>query len=149
MAVGSERQWARLCAALAVPALAVDPRFATNGDRVEHRAELRPILAERLAGRPTADWSAALDAAEVPNGPIADIATAFDSAEARALDMSVEVEHPAFGVLRQAGIPIRFAATPGAIRNAPPTLGEHTDEVLAEAGFDAAEVAGLRARGVI
>ncbi len=147
--VGSERQWSRFCEALGLPSLAADPRFATNGDRVDHRAELRPILAARLAERPTAEWAAALDAAEVPYGPIADVAAAFASPEAMALGMTVEVEHPALGVLRQAGIPIRFERTPGAVRTAPPLLGEHTDEVLAEAGYDGPAIAGLRTRGVV
>jgi len=149
VAVGSERQWPRLCDALGLPSLAGDPRFATNGDRVDHRGELRPILAERLASRSTAEWAATLAAAEVPHGAVADVGAAFDSPEAAALGMSVEVEHPSLGVLRQAGIPIRFESTPGAIRSAPPLLGEHTDEVLAEAGFDASEIATLRANGVV
>ena len=63
--------------------------------------------------------------------------------------MSVEVEHPALGVLRQVGIPIAFETTPGAIRTAPPLLGEHTDEVLAELGFDPTKIATLRRDGVI
>ena len=149
LAVGSERQWPRLCAVLGLPDLAADARFATNGDRVERRAELRPILAARFAERPTADWARALDAAEIPWGAIADIVTAFASPEAAALDMTVEVEHPAFGALRQVGIPLRLAATPGAIRTPPPLLGEHTDEVLREAGYTSDEVTSLRTRGVI
>jgi crotonobetainyl-CoA:carnitine CoA-transferase CaiB-like acyl-CoA transferase len=149
LAVGSERQWPRLCDALGLPALAADPRFATNGDRVERRAELRPIIAARLAERSTAEWGTALDAAEVPWGAVADVAAAFASPEAVALDMTVEVEHPAFGELRQVGIPVRFAATPGSVRTAPPLLGAHTDEVLRELGFAAADIDDLRARGVI
>jgi crotonobetainyl-CoA:carnitine CoA-transferase CaiB-like acyl-CoA transferase len=149
VAVGSERQWPRFCEALGLPSLAGDPRFATNGDRVEHRAALRPIIAERLTSRPTAEWAAAFDAAEVPNGAIADVGHAFDSPEAVALGMSVDIEHPALGPLRQVGIPIVFEATPGAIRSAPPLLGEHTDEVLAEAGYGPSEIEALRADGVI
>jgi crotonobetainyl-CoA:carnitine CoA-transferase CaiB-like acyl-CoA transferase len=149
LAVGSERQWPRFCEALGLPELAADPRFATNGDRVERRAELRPILADRFAERSTAQWGAALDAAEVPWGAIADVAQAFDSPEAAALDMSVDIEHPALGVLRQAGIPLRFTSTPGAIRTAPPLLGEHSDEVLAEVGYSAGQIAALREAGAI
>jgi glutaryl-CoA transferase len=149
VAVGSERQWLRFCEAIGLPALAEDPRFATNGGRVEHRDELRPIIAERMAGRPTVEWAAALDAAEVPNGAVAGIREAFDSPEAAELGMSVEVEHPALGVLRQVGIPIAFETTPGAIRSAPPLLGEHTDEVLVEAGFAAAEIEALRRDHVV
>jgi crotonobetainyl-CoA:carnitine CoA-transferase CaiB-like acyl-CoA transferase len=149
VAVGSERQWPRFCEAVGLPELATDPRFATNGDRVDHRTELRPLIADRLARRPTAEWAAALEAAEVPFGPIADVSEAFDSPEAAELGMSVEVDHPALGVLRQVGIPIRFESTPGAVRTPPPLLGEHTDEVLVEAGYDTATIADLRERGVI
>jgi formyl-CoA transferase/CoA:oxalate CoA-transferase len=149
VAVGSERQWPRFCEAVGLPELATDPRFATNGDRVDHRTELRPLIADRLARRPTAEWAAALEAAEVPFGPIADVSEAFDSPEAAELGMAVEVEHPALGVLRQVGIPIRFGSTPGAVRTPPPLLGEHTDEVLVEAGYDTATIAGLRERGVV
>ena len=149
VAVGSERQWPRLCQALGLPELAVDPRFATNGDRVGHRAALRSILAERFATQTSARWHGILEAAEVPCGPIEDIVAAFESPEAQALEMGVDVEHPALGILRQAGIPLRFARTPGAIRTAPPLLGEHTDEVLAGLGYTVGEVADLRARDVV
>jgi crotonobetainyl-CoA:carnitine CoA-transferase CaiB-like acyl-CoA transferase len=149
VAVGSERQWPRFCTAIGAPELADDPRFATNGDRVTARATLRPLLAERLAGRSTDAWLAALTAADIPCGPITDVLTAFQSPEATARSMLVEVEHPAFGLLRQVGIPIEFGATPGAVRTAPPLLGEHTDEVLAELGIGDDEVGRLRARDVV
>jgi crotonobetainyl-CoA:carnitine CoA-transferase CaiB-like acyl-CoA transferase len=149
VAVGSELQWPRFCTAIGLPELATDPRFATNGDRVVDRGVLRPILAERLAARPTAHWLAALASAEVPCGPILDVLEAFASPEATALGMAAEVEHPALGVLRQAGIPIVLAATPATIRTAPPLLGEHGDDVLAELGYAADEIGTLREAGVI
>jgi crotonobetainyl-CoA:carnitine CoA-transferase CaiB-like acyl-CoA transferase len=149
VAVGSERQWTRFCAAIGAPALADDPRFATNGDRVARRTLLHPLIAEGLAARSTEAWLAVLTAADVPCGAVRDVLAAFESPEAEARSMLMEVEHPALGVLRQAGIPIEFAATPGHIRTAPPLLGEHTDEVLAELGLAADEIARLRTDAVL
>ena len=149
VAVGSERQWRRFCAALELPALADDPRFATNGDRVVHRRELRPLVAERLAAHPTAHWQAAFETADVPCGPILDVLAAFDAPQATALGMSAIVEHPVLGTLRQVGIPFALERTPAAIRTAPPLLGEHTDEILGELGFDPSGIAALRASGVV
>jgi crotonobetainyl-CoA:carnitine CoA-transferase CaiB-like acyl-CoA transferase len=149
VAVGSERQWPRFCEALGLATLAGDPRFATNGDRVEHRAELRPILAERLRERSSADWLAALDAAEIPAGPIRDIVEAFASPEAVALGMTVEMEHPAWGVIRQVGLPFQLSATPATIRTPPPLLGEGTAGILAELGYDADAIASLRTAGIV
>lgn len=149
VAVGSERQWPRFCEALGLAALAADPRFATNGDRVERRAELRTILARAFVAKPTSDWIAALDDAEIPCGAINDVAAAFAQPAAQALGMTVDVEHPVLGALRQAGIPFRFGATPASIRTAPPLLGEHSREILAELGYDGAEIAAMEAAGVI
>jgi crotonobetainyl-CoA:carnitine CoA-transferase CaiB-like acyl-CoA transferase len=148
VAVGSERQWPRLCAALDLAELAADPRFATNGDRVEHRAELRSRLAARFRERANADWLTILTGADIPCGPINDIVAAFDSAEAEALGMTVTQEHPAWGVIRQVGIPFALSATPAAIRTPPPVLGEHTAEILASLGYDGDAIEDLRARGV-
>lgn len=149
LAAGSERQWSRLCDALGVPGLAADARFATNGARVERRAQLRPILAERFRQRPTADWLAALEAAEIPAGPINDIVAAFAAPEAVELGMTVEQEHPAWGVIRQVGIPFDLSATPASIRTAPPTLGQDTEAILGELGYGSLEIEALRTGGVV
>jgi crotonobetainyl-CoA:carnitine CoA-transferase CaiB-like acyl-CoA transferase len=149
VAVGSERQWARFCEVLGLPEVAVDSRFATNGDRVVHRVELRPILARRLRIRDARTWLAALDAAAIPCGPINDIASAFGSLAATALGMTVEQMHPAWGVMRQVGIPFRLSETPASIRKPPPMVGEQTDAILRSVGYSDAEIASLRERRIV
>jgi crotonobetainyl-CoA:carnitine CoA-transferase CaiB-like acyl-CoA transferase len=134
---------------LGIPEVGSDPRFLANGDRVVRRAELRPILASRFRNRSTAHWLAALDAADVPAAPVNDVDAAFSSPQAVARAMTVEMEHPAFGTLRQVGLPFAFSATPGSLRTPPPLLGEHTEQVLGGCGFTPSEIAELRRTDVV
>ncbi len=149
VAVGSERQWLRFCDALRAPELAADPRFATNGERVRERDALRDLLVVRFGSRSSAEWLGVLLAAEVPCGPVRDVAGVFADPQVLARDMVATVEHPTVGDLRLAGIPFKFATTPGSIRRPPPLLGQHTDEVLTELGYSASEIERLRASGSV
>jgi len=149
VAVGSERQWPRFAEAIGAPELTDDPRFATNGVRVANRDALRPLIAARLATRPTTTWLARLTEAGVPAGPINDLAAAFASPQVAARGLLREVEHPVLGRLGQVGPPFELHATPASVRTAPPLLGEQTDEILAELGYAAGEVAGLRDDGIV
>jgi crotonobetainyl-CoA:carnitine CoA-transferase CaiB-like acyl-CoA transferase len=149
VAVGSERQWPRFCEAIGAPELSDDPRFASNGARVAHREALRRLIATRLACEPSATWLRSMAAAEVPAGPINDIAAAFAAPQAVALGAIVEREHPVLGVLRQVAPPFDLGATPAAVRMPPPLLGEHSAEIMAELGYGPAQIDRLRAAGTI
>lgn len=143
--VGSERQWPRLCEAIGAPELVGDPRFGSNGGRVEHRAALVPILAARFATASSAEWLARLEVAEVPAGPVLDVVEAFESPAAEALGARVPLVHPSLGRVDQVADPIAESAgwTP------PPLLGEHTDEILAELGYDDAAIRALHGGVVV
>jgi crotonobetainyl-CoA:carnitine CoA-transferase CaiB-like acyl-CoA transferase len=149
LAVGNDGQFTRFCAVAGCPELATDPRFAKNADRVRHRETLVPLLAERLRHRPKADWLAALESAKVPCGPINHLGEVFDDPQVRAREMVTTLAHPLAGEVRLVSSPIKLSATPVQPRRAPPLLGQHTDEVLAELGLSADERAALRAQGVV
>jgi crotonobetainyl-CoA:carnitine CoA-transferase CaiB-like acyl-CoA transferase len=147
--VGSERQWGRLGPAIGLPGLATEARFATNGDRVVNRDALIPILAARFVAEPSATWLARLDDAGIPAGPILDLPAALTSPQAAALGSRVPLQHPALGRVDQVAPPFELSATPASVRTPPPMLGEHTDDILAEAGYDAASIGRLRVAGIV
>lgn len=149
LAAANERQWALLCEVIGRPDLRDDPRFATNSQRVSNRQELLAVLNEVFATQDAAHWLAALERAGLPCGPINTVEDVFAHPQAEPRQMVVEAEHPTAGTVRMAGFPYKLSGTPAAVRRPPPRLGEHTDEVLRELGYSAAEIAALREGAVI
>lgn len=147
--VGNDRQFAALCEVLRHPEWAADPRFATNPERVAHREIIVGRISEVLMTRPAADWLAALDAAGIPAGPVQDIADALSCPQAVARALVQEIADAALGRVPTLASPLRLSRTPPRLHLAPPMLGAHTEEVLAELGLAAHEIARLRESGVI
>jgi crotonobetainyl-CoA:carnitine CoA-transferase CaiB-like acyl-CoA transferase len=149
--VGSQKQWLALADVLGRPELARDSRFATNADRVEHRQELVELLNGTFGAASSAAWLERLEGAGIPSGPILDVVGAFDAPQARARGSRIPVRHPTFGAVDQVASPLRFggAEQPMEVRIAPPLAGEHSREILAEAGYTAADIERLAAQGVI
>jgi crotonobetainyl-CoA:carnitine CoA-transferase CaiB-like acyl-CoA transferase len=150
LAVGNDDLWKRLCSVMGLAGLADDPRFATNRGRVQHYGELEPILVERLRTRTRAEWIASLNAEGVPCGAVRDVAEVLNDPQLSARAMIESVEHATLGTVRVLGVPIKLSATPGAVRTAPPTLGQHTDQILrTDLGLTDAEITRLRATAAV
>ncbi|MBB3640525.1 MULTISPECIES: CaiB/BaiF CoA transferase family protein [Variovorax] len=152
LAIGNNGQFARFCEAGGHPEWATDARFATNTLRVKHRGVLIPMMEELTRTRTTAAWVTLLEDKAVPCGPINDIAQAFDDAQVKARGLAVTLPRDAGdGIASITGVasPLRLSATPPVLRHAPPALGQHTQEVLAEMGIDTARFEALRSAGVV
>ena len=132
LAVGNDEQFARFCAVAGHPEWANDARFSSNPQRVAHRAVLVPLLRQATVSRTSADWIAALEAAGVPCGPINRIDEVFADAQVRARGLHIDMDHPLAGSVPLVANPIRLSGSPVTYRTPPPTLGQHTAEVLAQ-----------------
>jgi len=139
----TDGQWRRLFAAIDRPELADDPKFCTIERRTANIDALYALLAERLARRTTAEWRARLDAADVPNGGVNDLAGLLALPYLRDTGFFRPVEHPSEGATVTMANPVAFSGSPASLRLPPPRLGEHTRAILAELGYDAAEMAAI------
>ena len=149
VAVGNDAQFLALCETLGHTEWAADTRFARNEDRVRHRQEIESLIAARIVTRTRADWIEAMSAVGIPNGPVNSVAEALSSPHALAREMVTDIVHPTIGSFRSLGLPMRMSETPTSIRRHPPLLGEHTDEVLFELGYDEETVGEMRADGIV
>ncbi|MDX9845285.1 MAG: CaiB/BaiF CoA-transferase family protein [Aquabacterium sp.] len=132
IAVGNDTQFARLCQTLGHPEWAEDSRFASNAARVAHRQPLVALLSEATRARTTQDWIAQMEAAGVPCGPVNTVDEVFADPQVVARGLAVSLPHPVASEVTTVANPIRLSATPVSYRSAPPLLGQHTEEVLAQ-----------------
>ncbi len=149
IAVGNDGIWERFCAAVDLPELAADPRFKTNKDRMENYDAMRPPIDRAFRTRTSAEWIAILNAAGVANGEVRDIGQMLNDPQLAARNMVATLMHPTVGATRVIGAPIKLSENEASLRTPPPVLGQHTDAVLAEIGYDAKTIAGLRAKKVV
>jgi len=139
----------RFCKALGQEGWADRPEFADEKARAQNRAQLNAEINAALATRTTAEWNALLNEAGVPSGPIYRMDEVFADPQVRHLGAAAPVEHPTLGRIRIVNQVVKLSRTPAAIVRATPELGEHTDEILGELGYSAADLARLREAHVI
>ena len=148
IAVGNDRQFARLAAILGHPEWAEDTRYALNRGRVSNRETLVCEIEKILQARPAAEWLPAIEAADIPVGPVNTLAEAFADPQVEARQLLVELEHAAAGPITTLAQPMKFSKSPPEYTSAPPVLGQHTREVLRSVGYSDDEIATLETAGV-
>ncbi|PYN18438.1 MAG: hypothetical protein DMD76_29495 [Candidatus Rokuibacteriota bacterium] len=149
IAGANDRLWRRLAGALGLGDMADDPRFATNVERVKHRVELEQRVGQAIAGHDREALLKLLEKADVPATPVNTVDQVLNDPQTATRPTIRRVAHPKLGEIPVVGMPLSFSAmTPGVRRHAP-MRGEHTDEILAECGYSAAQMADLRARKVV
>lgn len=139
----------RLMDALGLPELKGDPDFADNRLRVRNRLRLNALVEAKLVQRDSAHWIAVLNEAGVPCGPVHDMHGVFEDPQVQSQRMAIDVPHPGHGTVRMLGFPIKLANAPCTVRRPAPDQGQDTDAILGELGYDAADLARLRATGAI
>ncbi len=141
--------WESMCNAIGRPELLQDARFTNRGDRKAHENVLADLLEETFSTNTTEHWMEILEGVGVPAGPINDLDQVYNDPHVQARQMEIDLDDLELGVLRNIGIPVKLSRTPGSIRRRGPALGEHTREVLEEAGFTSADVDRLAEAGVV
>ena len=150
LAIGNDGQFERFCQVAGCPELAEEARFKTMSQRIVHRAELIPLIAEVMRTRTKAEWIQVLEAATVPCGPINNMKEVFEDPQVRHRKLRVDIPHPLGGVAPVVASPLRLSKTPVEYRLAPPTLGQHTEEVLRGLlGKSDADLARLKSGGIV
>ena len=147
-AVGNE-SYGRLCKAIGAPELATDPRFLTAVLREQNRDAMNEAINTATKTKSGAEWAEILNTAGVPAGPIYKLDQMFADPQVQQTGIAQPLEHPKLGPIKIVGQAIQLSRTPAQFRRAPPELGEHTDEILTEAGFGAAQIDDLRQKGVV
>ncbi len=150
LAVGNDSQWRQFCDKAGKREWADDPRFTTNAGRVSNRKELIPLLDELFAQHEIVYWLAMLEAIGVPGGPINTIDQVMNDPQVQARQMVIDVEHPSAGPVKMVASPLKIPTAPPVVRLPPPTLGQHTEEILQQVlGYDHEAVQRLRTSQVI
>jgi crotonobetainyl-CoA:carnitine CoA-transferase CaiB-like acyl-CoA transferase len=145
----TDKHWRALCRVLGWEDLAQDPRYARNADRLGAAAELHRLLAAALVQQPADVWLARFADAGIPAGPIYTYPDVFADPQVRHTGMLRELEHPSAGRHRVVGFPVRYADTPARLARPAPRLGEHSREILDQAGFALEEIEHLVAQGAV
>jgi formyl-CoA transferase len=149
IAASGQLMYRRLCTALGVPQLIDDPRFKTVSERSKNRKVMNEELDRATSTKTSAEWIAILNEAGVPCGPIYNVKEVFADPHVRHLGLAVDVKSPTLGEIQIQNVPVTLSRTPAQVRTAAPEMGEHTDEVLREAGYSAEEIAKFRKDEVV